>query len=249
MKDAGHIVLNLPVRFTGDRIQEFSYSTLPLNPGETALLLIDCDGDCGSSCNPVIDSHIAPALAACRTIGVRPVYLYNESWPNRSREMVREIHYGRRGRPLPSSGLNPASPDWANSIKPQRGDVVIGKREQSGFIGTDLDAVLRGLGVDTLLAVGFSFKSCLFQTLVNAFQHNYRVIFLRDGTDPPGTNEFPDTGNDSLPERGWVRLVLTRLIEDHLGYSSTCKELIDMCERVHDPPVIRDNEQRSASPY
>lgn len=113
--------------------------------------------------------------------------------------------------------------------------MVIGKREQSGFIRTDLDAVLRRLGVDTLLAVGFSFKSCLFQTLVNAFQHNYRVIFLRDGTDPPGTNEFPDTGDDSLLDKGWVRLVLTRLIEDHLGYSSTCAELIDTCKRVSDP--------------
>ena len=113
--------------------------------------------------------------------------------------------------------------------------MVIGKREQSGFVGTDLDAVLGRLGVDTLLAVGFSFKSCLFQTLVSAFQHNYRVVFLRDGTDPPGTNEFPDTGNDSLLDKGWVRLVLTRLIEDHLGYSSTCAELIGRCERVNDP--------------
>ena len=108
------------------------------------------------------------------------------------------------------------------------------RRSRAPFIGTDLDTSLRGLGVDTLLAVGFSFKSCLFQTLVNAFQHDYRVVFLRDGTDPPGTNEFPDTGTDLLPDRGWVRLVLTRLIEDHLGYSSTCKELVDMCERVGD---------------
>ena len=114
---------------------------------------------------------------------------------------------------------------------PSPSDLVIGKTEQSGFIGTDLDTSLRGLGVDTLLAVGFSFKSCLFQTIVNAFQHNYRAIFLRDGTDPPGTNEFPDTGDESLPEKGWVRLVLTRLIEDHLGYSSTCKELVDTCDR------------------
>ena len=226
--------MHLPVRFTGGRVDEFVYTTLPLSPQATALLLIDCDGDCGPSCNSVVESRIAPALAACRSIGVRPVYLYNESWPNRSREMVREIHYTRRGRPLPPSVSDPAPPEWARGMTPHQGDLVIGKTEQSAFIGTDLDTSLRGLGVDTLLAVGFSFKSCLFQTLVNAFQHDYRVVFLRDGTDPPGTNEFPDTGTDLLPDRGWVRLVLTRLIEDHLGYSSTCKELVDMCERVGD---------------
>lgn len=226
--------MHLPVRFAGDRVNVSVYTTLLLNPGETALLLIDCDGDCGPSCNPVIESHIAPALAACRSIGVRPVYLYTKAWPTGSGKMVREIHYGRRMRTLPR-GSDPALPDWTTSIKPHHGDLVIGKTEQSGFARTRLDTALRGVGVDTLLAVGFSFKSCLFQTLVNAFQHNYRVIFLRDGTDPPGTNEFPDTGDDSLLDKGWVRLVLTRLIEDHLGYSSTCTELIDTCKRVSDP--------------
>ena len=225
--------MHLPVRFTGDRVQEFACTTLPLNPEKTAFLLIDCDGDCGPSCNPVVESHIAPALAACRSIGVRPVYLYNESWPNGAQDMVHEIHYTRRGRPFSPSVSVPAPPGWANSIKPRQGDLVIGKTGQSGFIGTDLDRSLRDFRVDTLLAVGFSFKSCLFHTLVTAFQHNYRVVFLRDGTDPQGTNEFPDTKDDSLPAKGWVRLVLTRLIEDHLGYSSTCQEVVDWCERVN----------------
>lgn len=112
----------------------------------------------------------------------------------------------------------------------------MGKRGQSGFIGTDLDQSLRDCGIETLLAVGFSFKSCLFYTLVNAFQCNYRVVFLRDGTDPQGTNEFPDTGDSSLAAGGWVRAVLTRLIEDHLGYTSTCGEVIDSCYGAARPP-------------
>ena len=53
-----------------------------------------------------------------------------------------------------------------------------------------------------MLAVGLSFKSCLCHTLVDAFQHNYWVISLRDGTDSQGTNEFPGTLDDTLPEKG-----------------------------------------------
>jgi hypothetical protein len=59
------------------------------------------------------------------------------------------------------------------------------------------------------------------------------VVFLRDGTHLPGENEFRDTVNEDLPEKGWVCLVLTRLIEDHLGYSSTCTELIHACQQVN----------------
>ncbi len=111
---------------------------------------------------------------------------------------------------------------------------MIAKSAQSGFVNTYLDRYLRSYGIETLIVVGFSFKSCLFYTLVSAYEHNYRVIFLRDCTDPPGTNEFSDTVDLSLPEKGWVRLVLTRLIEDHLGYSSTSGEIIAACDKARE---------------
>ena len=226
------MTLQLPVRFSGTHVPESAYATLRLESKKTGFLLVDCDGDCGPACNFVVESHIAPALAACRSIGISPIYLYNESWPNGPQDMVHEMHYGRRGRQSRSTVSVPAMPHWADSIKPRQGDFVIAKGGQSGFIGTDLDQSLRDRGIETLLAVGFSFKSCLFYTLVNAFQYNYRVVFLRDGTDPQGTNEFADTGDSTLPDGGWVRVVLTRLIEDHLGYSSTCGEVADSCNEA-----------------
>ena len=78
--------------------------------------------------------------------------------------------------------------------------------------------------------MGFRFKSCLFYTIVGAFERNYRIVFLRDGTDPIGAIEFPDTLDTALPAGGWVRTVLTRLIGDHLGYTSTCEEFVRSCE-------------------
>jgi hypothetical protein len=84
----------------------------------------------------------------------------------------------------------------------------------------------------SMVMAGFRFKSCLFYTAVGAFERNYRAILLRDGTDPPGSNEFADTVDASLPGGGWVRTILTRFLEDHLGYSSTCAELIAACRSV-----------------
>jgi nicotinamidase-related amidase len=143
-----------------------------------------------------------------------------------------ELHATRRGRTRKQTAWPLPQPEWFPGVEPQAGDPIIEKCGQNAFRETSLDFYLRTNNIETLLCVGFSFKSCLFYTLVGAMERNYRVVFLRDGTHPPGENEFRDTGNDELAEKGWVRLVLTRLIEDHLGYSSTCVELMLACGRM-----------------
>ena len=112
------MTLRLSVRFSGDQVQDSAYTALSLESERTGFLLVDCDGDCGPACNPVVESHIAPALAAARSVGIRPIYLYNEPWPDGPRDMVHEIHFVRRGRPSRTGGSDPAVPLWADSIMP-----------------------------------------------------------------------------------------------------------------------------------
>ncbi|HEX6384201.1 MAG TPA: isochorismatase family protein [Anaerolineae bacterium] len=219
----------LPVRFTGNSEEQPAFATLNLEVGRTVFLLVDCDGDCGPLCNAVVEDNIAPALEAARAVGIRGVFLYGEPLPDGCFSIAQELHRSRRGRQPAPAAWRPAQPTWTDTIAPRKDEAVIGKCAQGGFGNSYLDRYLRTHGIENILATGFSFKSCLFYTLVGAFERNYRVIFLRDGTDPPGSNEFPDTVDHSLPEKGWVWLVLTRLIEDHLGYSSTCRELIAAC--------------------
>jgi nicotinamidase-related amidase len=223
-------MIHLPVRFTGERGDSHACTTLNLEIATTAFLLVDCNGDCGPACNVVIEQSIAPTLAAVRSVGMKAIFLYNAPHaPDGPRSMHQELHLTRRGRAPTPANWHPVIPTWSPGIAPRPDEPIIPKSAQSGFRDTYLDRYLRAWGIETIITIGFSFKSCLFYTLVGAFEHNYRVVFLRDGTDPPGTNEFPDTRDDTLPEKGWVRLVLTRLIEDHLGYSSTCGELIAAC--------------------
>jgi nicotinamidase-related amidase len=218
--------LNLPARFTGNDAQQHMFTTIPLETEKMGFLLVDCNGDCGKECNQVIEQTISPALAAIRNAGIKAIYLYNEPLPDGRQSMEQEIHRLRRGQPPSEVPWRSSAPVWSASIRPNPDEPIIGKCAQSGFVNTFLDRYLRSWGIDTLITVGFSFKSCLFYTMIDAFHLNYRVIFLRDATNPPGTNEFVDTINPELPEQGWVRLVLTRLIEDHLGYTSTTNELI-----------------------
>lgn len=56
------------------------------------------------------------------------------------------------------------------------GDFLIVKRRYSAFFATDLDLLLRGLGVDTLVLTGVATDVCVRATAQDAQQLNYRVI-------------------------------------------------------------------------
>jgi hypothetical protein len=68
--------ITLPIRFTSNDGVGHLSDTIVLAPGNSALLLVDCDGDCGERCNRVIHDHISPALRAARLAGIQPIFIY-----------------------------------------------------------------------------------------------------------------------------------------------------------------------------
>lgn len=66
-------------------------------------------------------------------------------------------------------------------------EYLVPKRRYSGFFGTDLDLLLRGLGARTLLMAGGLTDVCLHYTAVDAHQLDYHVRVLRDAT--PASSE------------------------------------------------------------
>ena len=53
---------------------------------------------------------------------------------------------------------------------------MIPKIRYSGFFGTNLDAGLRALGVDTLLVCGLTTECCVDSTVRDAFHADYHVF-------------------------------------------------------------------------
>lgn len=67
------------------------------------------------------------------------------------------------------------------------GDLTISKRRYNCFLGTDLDLLLRGLNVETLLVTGVDTNVCVLWTVGEGFQRDYHVRVLEDcvaGTSP-----------------------------------------------------------------
>jgi nicotinamidase-related amidase len=69
-------------------------------------------------------------------------------------------------------------------VKP--GDVFLKKPRFGAFSGTDLDMILRGKGIDTVIIGGIATNICCETTAREANHHDYKVIFLSDGTTTAG---------------------------------------------------------------
>lgn len=66
-------------------------------------------------------------------------------------------------------------------LTPQKGDYIIRKRRYSGFFGTDLDALLREHGIDTVILAGLHTHICVRHTAADAFFRGYQLEIPEDG--------------------------------------------------------------------
>ncbi len=76
-----------------------------------------------------------------------------------------------RGNPLGAYG---------QGLEPVDGEVVVVKQYASAFFGTSLASTLTSLGVDTLIHVGVSTSGCVRATAVDACQHGFIPIVVRE---------------------------------------------------------------------
>ena len=76
-----------------------------------------------------------------------------------------------RGNPLGACG---------EGLAPTGDEVVVVKQYASGFFGTSLASTLTSMGVDTLIHTGVSTSGCVRATAVDACQHGFVPVVVRD---------------------------------------------------------------------
>lgn len=74
------------------------------------------------------------------------------------------------------------------AVAPREGETVVVKQYASGFFGTSLASTLTALGVDTTVIAGVSTSGCVRATAVDACQHGFVPLVVRDavGDRDPG---------------------------------------------------------------
>ena len=147
----------------------------------TALLIIDFQEDNfgGSGISIVGSSEVLPkakqVLAAARTAGLPIIH---------TKEVHRKemVDFGREldgTEPIHCLESCPGT-DFHPEFSPRDGEFAIAKRRYSAFFATDLDLLLRGLGVKTLVIMGTLTNVCVHYTAVDAHQHDYHFHVIED---------------------------------------------------------------------
>jgi nicotinamidase-related amidase len=77
-----------------------------------------------------------------------------------------------------------------DDLTPAETDILIeGKRGLDTFASTNLDFILRGRGISTVILAGFLTNCCVESTMRTAYEHGYRVITLTDCTAATSAEE------------------------------------------------------------
>jgi ureidoacrylate peracid hydrolase len=116
-------------------------------------------------------------------------------------------------------GLIPQFPQWkekllvtdtwgwqiVEELKPQLGDILVNKNRYSGFVNTDLDAVLRTHNIRYLFVTGVATNVCVESTIRDAFSHEYWPILIKDAcaSDPMPATQAAAVHNVTY-YFGWV---------------------------------------------
>jgi len=69
---------------------------------------------------------------------------------------------------------------FCEEVLPLPEEVVISKQYASSFFGTSLASMLHAQGIDTVVLAGCSTSGCIRATAVDAVQHGFRTIVVRE---------------------------------------------------------------------
>jgi len=173
-----------------------------IDPKHTAIIVVDMENDFvaeGAPLDTPMGREIIPKLqqllAHARETGMRVIYtthvhrrdgsdmgLYGEIWPPIAMR----------------AGLVDGEPgiDIYHEVAPAENEPVLKKHRYSGFVGTDLDIILRTQKIDTVAVTGVTTENCCHATARDAMFNGYRVAFISDAT---GTFDYPDIGFGEIP--------------------------------------------------
>jgi ureidoacrylate peracid hydrolase len=157
---------------------------VPIDPAHAALLIIDVQNYCIATGNSeyfdrslreVVLPNIRRLQTACRTGGVEVMYSVIENMTRDGRD--RSLDYKISGIGVPRGSWEAQVLD---EIAPADDEMIFRKTSSSVFISTNIDYVLRNLGVRSLVVAGLMTDQCVESAVRDACDLGYLVSLVTD---------------------------------------------------------------------
>ena len=154
----------------------------------SALLVIDLERGFLDQSSPLCIRQAAATLPACgraiayaRGAGI-PVFFVTRAYRANGSDVELTRYRGWRdgGAPLAPGSTGPGSVETPPEVTPRPGDYTIVKPRFSAFFQTELDLILRRLGVHTLYLAGPTTPNCIRTTCYDGISLDYNVAVLTD---------------------------------------------------------------------
>ena len=190
------------------------YRVEKIEPSKTAIIVIDMQNDFvaeGAMLRSAQAAAMVPKLASaldfCRENGIKVIYTAHAHRKDGSdMGMYDDLYPPIANRASLVDGTKGV--EIFGELAPATGEHVIKKHRYSGFFATDLDMILRGMGITTVVVSGTTTENCCHATARDALFHDYKVVFLSDAT---GTFDYPDVGQGAMSAEEVHKATLTIL--------------------------------------
>jgi ureidoacrylate peracid hydrolase len=196
---------------------------ITIDPARSAVIVVDMENDFAakggmfdragvdiSGAQNVI-APTAKVLSAAREAGLKIIYLKMGYRPdlsdlgatdsvNRTRHLKFGVGQkiqapdGRESRVLIRDTWDT---DIVPELRPQASDIVLYKSRFSGFYQTDLDAMLKKLGIKYLIVTGVTTSICVESTVRDAMFRDYLCVLLKDCMSEPIGHDLPRTNHEA----------------------------------------------------
>jgi ureidoacrylate peracid hydrolase len=143
----------------------------------------------------------ARLLMACRAAGIEVIYTVIENLTRDGRD--RSLDYKISGIDVPKGSWDAQVPEI---VAPLDDEIVIRKTSSSAFISTNIDYLLRNLGICSLIIVGLLTDQCVDSAVRDACDLGYLVTLVTDAC----ASHLPERHVSSLANnRGYCRQITT----------------------------------------
>jgi len=158
-----------------------------IEPASTALLLVDVQNavynDKQAAIRPEFDAvaretvlpNLVKLVTASRAAGIEVIYTVIENFTKDGRD--RSLDYKL-------SNISIAKGSWeakvVDAVAPAEDELVIPKTSSSLFNSTNIDYLLRNIGIEELVVTGFLTDQCIDHTVKDAADRGYYPTLIRD---------------------------------------------------------------------